>query len=236
MSSTEAIGDEVNNRTVFVAYPYDLPQDDYRGVFVEVSDEYGVTFVFADEELTNKHILEKIAAMMEKVAFSLFDITLWNPNVALELGVAYGRGLDYYILFDPTKGNADVLSDVRGIDRIQYRSLTELKTHLSELMRDQFGPPETEQKEEAQSLVAQIEAIRERVPETVRAQPGMPIGGIASALGVPVEIAQPIVRPMVGTDLETRGVRRGTRYYISGEAPPEEELTEGDGEPEGLGL
>jgi hypothetical protein len=42
--------------------------------------------------------------MMTDAAFSLFDTTLWNANVALELGIAYGRGLDYYIRFDPTKG------------------------------------------------------------------------------------------------------------------------------------
>src|SRR5205823_10851369 len=109
-------GEEIENRSVFVGYPYALPRDDYRGVFAAVSAQHHVNFVFADEELTNKHILAKIEAMMTGAAFCLFDITLWNANVALELGIAYGLRLDYYILFDPTKGNPDVLSDLRGID------------------------------------------------------------------------------------------------------------------------
>lgn len=218
-SSTAA---ESGNRTVFVGYPYALPLDDYRGVFAEVTEEFGVTFVFADEELTNKHILEKIESMMTRSAFSLFDVTLWNPNVALELGIAYGQRLDYYILFDPTKGATDVLSDVRGIDRIEYHSYTELKTHLSKLMRDQFGAPQNEQQAEGPTVVAQLETLREKVPELLEREPGQPIGGIASALGVPIDLAQTLVRPLVGDQLETRGVRRGMRYYVAGQAPPEE--------------
>jgi hypothetical protein len=34
------------------------------------------------------------------------------------------------------------------------------------------------------------------------------------------------VKPLVGSTVETRGVRRGTRYYPAGEAPSEE--VEGD--------
>jgi hypothetical protein len=198
-----------------------LPKDDYRGVFAEVEKEHGVTFLFADEELTNKHILEKVSTMMNEAAFSLFDITFWNPNVAVELGIAYGRGLDFFILFDPTKEEREVLSDLRGIDRIEYRSYKELKTHLSKLMIGQFGSP-PERKPQADSMMAQLEGLQEHIPEILRKEPGQPIGGIASALDVPVEIAQALVRPMVSKTLETRGVRRGARYYLAGEAPPKE--------------
>jgi len=221
-----------DNRTVFVGYPYSFPKDDYRGAFAEVGAEYEMTFIFADEEITNQHILEKISGMMARAAFSLFDVTTWNPNVALELGIAYGRGLDYYILFDPTQGDKDVLSDVKGIDRIEYRSLTELKTHLSKLMRDQFGAPAKEQESHAKDVVAQLDALRARIPEVLHGEPGQPIGGIASTLGVPIEIAQTLVRPLVGKDIETRGIRRGMRYYRSGEAPPEEPPDESDDETE----
>jgi len=219
------------NRLIFVGYPYVFSKDDYRGVFTAVAEEHDVSFSFADEKLTNKHILAKIESMMKVAALSLFDITLWNPNVALELGLAHGLGLDYYILFNPTKGDQEeVLADLRGIDRIEYTSFSELKKHLSKLVRDQFGASEQESK--ADGIVAQLENLRGRVPGLLMSEPGLPIGGIASSLGVPIELAKTIVRPLIGTDIEAHGVRRGTRYYLVGEAPPveEDEVTDASSE------
>jgi hypothetical protein len=213
--------ERAENRTIFVGYPYALPKDDYRGVFAEVAEEHKVKFLFADEELISKHILEKIVMMMNTAAFSLFDLTYWNPNVAVELGIAYGSGLDFFILYDPTKENRDVLSDLRGIDRIEYGSYKELKDHLSKLMVGQFGAPQEAEPEGG--VMAQLEQMRERIPDLLKEQPGLHIGDIASSLGVPVEIAQTLVRPMVGEGLETRGIRRGMTYYVQGEALPDEE-------------
>jgi hypothetical protein len=214
--------------TIFVAYPYSFPEDDYRDVFTAVSDEMGgaVRFVFADEKLTKEHILVKIRALMEEAAFSLFDITLWNPNVALELGIAYGLGLDYYILFDPSKGDEEVLSDVRGIDRIQYKSYGQLRTQLSKLVRGQFGAPEAERpRREHGDLAAQLEAARLRIPRVLRDDPGKLIGGLADSIGVDVEVTQALVSPLIGAEVETRGTRRGTRFYAMGDAPRDEMLS-----------
>ena len=51
--------------SVFVAYPYLISKQDYRGAYGVVAEEFGVEFAYADEEITNKHILEKIEKMME---------------------------------------------------------------------------------------------------------------------------------------------------------------------------
>ncbi len=99
---------------------------------------FDVEFVYADEEITNKHILDKIDGIMRRAEFGLFDITRWNPNVTLELGLAIGRDLDYYILFNPTE-RADAPSDLGGIDRIQYHDYTELRQGLRKLLRQKFG-------------------------------------------------------------------------------------------------
>ena len=48
----------------------------------------------------------------------------------------------------------------------------------------------------------------------------MQMAAIASSLGVPVEVAQIVVRPLVGQQLTTRGAQRGTRYYLPEAAPP----------------
>jgi len=142
--------------TIFVAYPYSFKKADYRAPFKKVAREYGVEFTYADQKITAIHILEKIIEMMEEAEFSLFDITTWNANVALELGVAMGRGLDYYILFNPENEEGDVPADLGGIDRLQWTSHAELHGELSRLMRQQFGAPPEERDEKAKARGAQV--------------------------------------------------------------------------------
>jgi predicted nucleotide-binding protein len=203
---------------VFVAYPYSFSKADYRRAFREVGKAYGVTFTYADEKITNKQILEKIEGMIEEAEFSIFDVTTWNPNVALELGIVRGKGADYYILFNPKSDQGDVPSDLGGIDRLQYTDYTQLSEEVSRLMRQQFGAPSRERDEAAKARGAQVtehlEEIKNEIPLVVKREPGMAIGGIASTMGVPVEVAKPLVRDLVSEDkLQSEGVRRGTKYY-----------------------
>jgi hypothetical protein len=214
---------------IFVAYPYGISAADYRSAFSAVEDDYPtVKFVYADEQITSKHILEKIIGMMTEATFSLFDITKWNPNVALELGIAIGSGLDYYILFNPSAESEAVPADLGGIDRIQYRDYAQLREGVGRLMRQQFGDPEKAEPHEqvGGQLLEQVQVLRATIPPIVKGEPGLQIGGIASALGVTVDLAQTIIRPMIGEQLTTRGQRRGMRYYLPEDAPPEERSIE----------
>ena len=80
-------------RQVFVAYSYrHLDKRDYRRVFERVGKKFEVTFVFADERISSLHILQKIANYIKESQFGIYDITAWNPNVTLELGLALGMG------------------------------------------------------------------------------------------------------------------------------------------------
>jgi hypothetical protein len=60
-----------------------------------------------------------------KSDYSIFDLSNWNSNVALELGLAEGLrrkpGKDYYILLN-TRRSTEVPSDIRGIQRLEYTS------------------------------------------------------------------------------------------------------------------
>lgn len=123
---------------IFVAYPYAFPKDDYHRAFAEAGREFQVTFRYADQRITNRHILDKITDLIEGARFSLFDVTRWNPNVALELGFAIGRGCDYYLLFNPddplNPKTGDVPADLGGIDRIHYRSYSQLSESVRDLL------------------------------------------------------------------------------------------------------
>lgn len=208
---------------VFVAYPYSFSKADYRKVFRDVGKRFGVQFTYADEKITSLQILEKIEGMMTEAEFSLFDVTTWNPNVALELGLARGMGSEYYILFDPARGDKrDVPSDLGGIDRMQYTDYASLEEAVARLMRQQFGAPVKERDERAAErgavVTEHLTAIKREIPLVVRREPGLAIGGIASSMGVPIDIAKPLVRDLVGDGaLKAEGVKRGMKYYPSDE-------------------
>ena len=155
--------------------------------------------------------------MIEAFEFSIFDVTHWNANVALELGGTIGAEKDYYILFNPSAGDDNPPSDLGGIDRLQYTDYAELAAEVGRLMRQQFGPTTEEQQqgdEPGAQSVAQLAVLKEQIPGIVRNDPGMPMGSIASALGVPMGYAQNLVRPLVGESLRTEGQRKGMRYYV----------------------
>ena len=200
--------------SIFVAYPYSISSDDYRRPFVDLGDAFNVEFVIADERITNKQLLDKVEAMIREARLSLFDITGWNPNVALELGIAVGSNRPYYLLFNPTGEHGDVPADLGGIDRIQYRSYKDLGDGIAKLLLQEFGVPR-----EGAEMASQLETLQGRAAELISQEPGLKINDIATRLGpIPVEMAKVVVRPLVGDSIETTGVKRGTRYYPVGHA------------------
>ena len=130
---------------VFVGYSYGLyPASDFRQIFANVSSKLGVEFVFADTRVSSEHILDKITRMIHEADLALFDISDWNPNVTLELGIARESGKPWYILLDPSKstgGIREAPADLRGFDRIQYSSLDELQEGLIRLLSQDVPPP-----------------------------------------------------------------------------------------------
>lgn len=196
-------------RQIFVAYAYNIyPQADYRKIFSALEKTYGVKFIFADEKITNMHILQKIISYIDASDFSLFDISGWNPNVTLELGLAY-RSENWYIAFNPDKTPADdVPSDIKGIDRIQYKSFTELEERLSLLLEQRYP------KQVQQPLESFLDEQREKVVSVLKENPGLKMNQIAEILGIEVQTAQVLVSKMLGPTLRVEGQRRGARYYI----------------------
>jgi DNA-binding transcriptional ArsR family regulator len=202
------------NKQIFVAYSYKAyPAADYRRVFNEIAAEYEVSFVFADEKITNMHILQKIISYIRGSDFALFDISGWNPNVTLELGIAMASDEDWYIAFNPNETDIEeVPSDLRGIDRIQYTSYTELGEKLRALVEQRYP-------RRSEGIEAYLDDLRTSVRSLLGQQPGMTMQELAEVLGVSVAVAQLAVRPLIGAELETTGRRKGTKYYRNGEAP-----------------
>jgi predicted nucleotide-binding protein len=199
-------------RQVFVAYSYKLyPKADYRRGYTELAKAFKVDFVFADEKITNLHILQKIANYIRESRFGIYDISGWNPNVTLELGLAFGLSEKAYIAIDPSKTAIDeVPSDLRGMDRIQYSSYTELQAGLERLLSQEFPVQPTHDVEN------QLVQLREQTVKVISESEGLKIPDIANLLGVSIDMAKVVVRPLVdiGT-LRIEGVKRGAKYFIA---------------------
>jgi len=197
-------------KQIFVAYAYNLyDQRDYRKVFAALEKAFDVKFIFADEKITNMHILNKIVSYIRGSDFSLFDISAWNPNVTLELGIAYATTQDWYICFNPEKTDVkEVPSDIRGLDRIQYASFSELEDRLSVLL-DQWYP-----RSNRRSVDDYFEAAQRDVSNLLAKQPGLGVNEIADILSLNKKMAQVVVSQLV-TDghLRIEGKTRGAKYF-----------------------
>ncbi|MBE8158325.1 MAG: hypothetical protein HAW59_02885 [Betaproteobacteria bacterium] len=192
-------------KQVFVAYPYTLyEKKPYRRVFERAGAEYGVTFFFADERITNMHILGKIRREIEIADFSIFDISGWNANVALELGMAYALPyVSWYICYNPSKNaRRDVPADIRGIDRIQYDDFAELERKLIVLLNQNYPRLQEE------SLQDHETQMRGRVVSLLReAEGGLPIKEIAELLKCSQGMASVLINGLMESgEVESAGV------------------------------
>lgn len=121
----------------FVAHPYrgDFPSKDFRESLASIENEFRVRFSYADKVLTADYLLTKLKNAIQSSGRSLFDVTYWNPNVTLELGLAYGLGEKDRILISlntSLHGGEKVPSDLAGIDRLEYSGLQDFKTQFIE--------------------------------------------------------------------------------------------------------
>jgi predicted nucleotide-binding protein len=199
-----------NPRQVFVAYPYTIyDKADYRRPFNDLAKAFNVVFVFADEKITTLHILQKIADYIRSSRFGIYDISAWNANVTLELGLAYGLNEKAYIISNPKQHQAsEVPADLRGIDRIQYTSFAELQSGLEKILTQEFPIQPTHDVEN------QLTTLRNLAVDVIQANhEGLKITDIADLLGVTIDVAKVVVYPLVGKELRTEGVKKGTRYF-----------------------
>jgi hypothetical protein len=79
----------------------------------------------ADTHPTTKHLLGILTGYIKAVDYCIFDISTWNPNVALEIGLAQGLGVDYYVLLN-RKLKKTVPADIQGLQRIEYADVRSL--------------------------------------------------------------------------------------------------------------
>jgi hypothetical protein len=101
---------------VFLACPFDKNKDK----LVTHLNKLPWKVKVASDRITSDHLLKKIITEMKSCDFAIFDISGWNPNVCLELGLARGLNKQYYIINNTSSKKKDAPSDIKGLDRIDY--------------------------------------------------------------------------------------------------------------------
>jgi hypothetical protein len=123
--------------SVFVGCPYTPAQTytDFKAALGLVPLE----FHFADTSIRTRHVLDRIRTGIVRTDYSLFDITDWNANVTLEVGLTEGLNLDYYILFRRGSGaKASPPSDLEGVQRFQYKKFDGFSEHCLEYQLNHY--------------------------------------------------------------------------------------------------
>jgi hypothetical protein len=114
----------------FVAHEFSRREkDDLRDAIKNAFKDTGLKPYYADLELRQSHILDKIKEMIFKTQFGIYDISNPNkPNVFLELGVAIAANIPYYLI---CKKDTEIPADLAGLDRIEYESYK----HLTQILK-----------------------------------------------------------------------------------------------------
>jgi len=129
--------------SVFVGCPYGDKFD--FDAFQKALERIPFRWYYADTTLSTKHLLGILTSYIRAVDFCIFDISTWNPNVALEIGLAAGLGVDYFILLN-RKLSKGVPADIQGLQRMEYDSVTSLDSDglipqiVKALVREQTHP------------------------------------------------------------------------------------------------
>jgi hypothetical protein len=125
---------------VFVAHPFRQPfrTADFRPALEAALSSLGLHAEYADYDITSGHILGKVCRLIQECRFGIYDVSLWNPNVTLEWGLAVGLKRPTLLIVDSVHSE-DVPADLSGFDRIQYTSFNDLKDKLTRTLPGFIG-------------------------------------------------------------------------------------------------
>lgn len=119
----------------FVAHEFSpKKKDDLRDAIERAFRGTGLNAYYADLEVRQSHILEKIRDMISETHFGIYDISNPSkPNVFLELGIAMAAEKPCYIICEEEK-HSEVPTGLKGLDIVCYESNRQLTEKLADLV------------------------------------------------------------------------------------------------------
>lgn len=133
-------------RYCFVLMPFGEMDPIFDGAISPAISDIGLECRRADDiHASGQALLEKIDRQIREAAIVVADVTGANPNVLYEVG--YARALGKHVVLITQDSPADIVSNLRGLEVLQYSSARKgldqlkqgLKAHVAALLRDATG-------------------------------------------------------------------------------------------------
>jgi hypothetical protein len=105
-------------------------------------------YVFGDASVRSTTLIDKMSTDIESCDHAFFDITGFNPNVMIELGMAYQHRRRIYFMYDERRHRISaavkttkelVPTNIRGQDHFAYSSAAEFDKKIRSALRDALG-------------------------------------------------------------------------------------------------
>ena len=124
--------DSNTKKHIFVAMPYDEEMEDvYEFGICEPINAAGCLCERCDRSAFTGDVLDRILNRIASASVVLADMTGSNPNVYLEVGYAWGKGVPTLLI---AKKGQELLFDVRTHRCVFYTNISDLRRQLAELM------------------------------------------------------------------------------------------------------
>jgi len=221
---------------VFVAHPYSPPPfEGYRDVYRRIERTHPhVKFLFADEHINSDVILARVMAAIDQASLCVCDITRWNPNVTMELGLALGMRKRVQLLFFEERrlfgrgqlSSLDLPADIRGHSRINYRDGASLQAGLRALIQQEFANPDPN------TAAGSFKAICESVYGLLGREPGLKSFEVARHLGMETANIRPAIDHLLREDrIYQEGRYMNAQFYQKGYVRPAPLISSATDEP-----
>ena len=87
----------------------------------------------AKDSIKSKALLCKICSLIQESKYGLADVSYPTHNIPFELGLLLGLSKNCVIL---KKKDASIPSDISGLEYVEYQNTAELRTRLSQWIKD----------------------------------------------------------------------------------------------------
>lgn len=158
-----SIEEKANTAFVFMPFEKEL-QVVYKNGIKETLEDLGWTCHRSDEKFDAPEIVCTICKNAQEANLILADLTGKNPNVFLEVGLAFG--LEKYVVF-LSQSPEDIPFDAKTFRTIMYdpRELSELRRKMRTLIRSIKVPPRLLKESIFESRCAKLKRIKEVPPK-----------------------------------------------------------------------